>query len=164
MSSYDHWKQLTENQTEKSYKKFWDEYSAAEIKIYSDILGNKTGLMEGAFSELVAKYDVSETMFMGFLDGINTSLTTPLDLDGINADTTLALNIDFKKLYQNMLAANAEHLYTLPEWDGLIDQAEREDIATAYKKSKTVIKEKLPNRNDPCLCGSGKKYKKCCGV
>ncbi|HGF7375899.1 TPA: SEC-C metal-binding domain-containing protein, partial [Vibrio cholerae] len=19
-----------------------------------------------------------------------------------------------------------------------------------------------PNRNDPCICGSGKKYKKCC--
>lgn len=28
---------------------------------------------------------------------------------------------------------------------------------------KTVVLEKTPNRNDPCLCGSGKKYKKCCG-
>lgn len=25
------------------------------------------------------------------------------------------------------------------------------------------IPAKLPGRNDPCLCGSGKKYKKCCG-
>jgi preprotein translocase subunit SecA len=31
------------------------------------------------------------------------------------------------------------------------------------KKSKTVVKEKEPGRNDPCPCGSGKKYKKCCG-
>jgi len=23
--------------------------------------------------------------------------------------------------------------------------------------------EKAPDRNDPCPCGSGKKYKKCCG-
>jgi preprotein translocase subunit SecA len=23
--------------------------------------------------------------------------------------------------------------------------------------------EKEPGRNDPCPCGSGKKYKKCCG-
>jgi preprotein translocase subunit SecA len=22
---------------------------------------------------------------------------------------------------------------------------------------------KRPGRNDPCLCGSGRKYKKCCG-
>ena len=29
--------------------------------------------------------------------------------------------------------------------------------------SETVIKEKKPGRNDPCPCGSGKKYKKCCG-
>lgn len=31
------------------------------------------------------------------------------------------------------------------------------------KKPATVINEKTPNRNDPCSCGSGKKYKKCCG-
>lgn len=27
----------------------------------------------------------------------------------------------------------------------------------------TVRKEAVPGRNDPCSCGSGKKYKKCCG-
>ncbi|NOU61906.1 YchJ family protein [Marinifilum caeruleilacunae] len=27
---------------------------------------------------------------------------------------------------------------------------------------KEEINEKLPNRNDPCHCGSGKKFKKCC--
>ena len=27
----------------------------------------------------------------------------------------------------------------------------------------TVNIEKTPARNDPCSCGSGKKYKKCCG-
>jgi SWIM/SEC-C metal-binding protein len=28
---------------------------------------------------------------------------------------------------------------------------------------KTIIAEKKVGRNDPCSCGSGKKYKKCCG-
>ena len=28
---------------------------------------------------------------------------------------------------------------------------------------KTVVKGKKVGRNDPCPCGSGKKYKKCCG-
>ncbi len=28
----------------------------------------------------------------------------------------------------------------------------------------TVIKAPEPGRNDPCTCGSGKKYKKCCGA
>ncbi|QIZ77066.1 PBPRA1643 family SWIM/SEC-C metal-binding motif protein [Ferrimonas lipolytica] len=27
----------------------------------------------------------------------------------------------------------------------------------------SVTQQKLPARNEPCLCGSGKKYKKCCG-
>ncbi|MCF8008172.1 MAG: preprotein translocase subunit SecA [Halanaerobiales bacterium] len=31
------------------------------------------------------------------------------------------------------------------------------------QKVKTVIKPDEPGRNDPCPCGSGKKYKKCCG-
>ena len=33
----------------------------------------------------------------------------------------------------------------------------------AYKKSKTIVKGDRIGRNDPCICGSGKKYKKCCG-
>jgi preprotein translocase subunit SecA len=31
-------------------------------------------------------------------------------------------------------------------------------------KQQTVVKDKKIGRNDPCICGSGKKYKKCCGV
>ena len=30
-------------------------------------------------------------------------------------------------------------------------------------KPKTTTFDKTPKRNDPCSCGSGKKYKKCCG-
>lgn len=28
----------------------------------------------------------------------------------------------------------------------------------------TIVKGEQPGRNDPCSCGSGKKYKKCCGA
>lgn len=31
-------------------------------------------------------------------------------------------------------------------------------------KPRTVVKDKKIGRNDPCICGSGKKYKKCCGM
>lgn len=31
-------------------------------------------------------------------------------------------------------------------------------------KKEPIRKEKKPGRNDPCPCGSGKKYKKCCGM
>jgi len=31
-------------------------------------------------------------------------------------------------------------------------------------KPQTVVKDRKIGRNDPCICGSGKKYKKCCGI
>ncbi|WP_261817519.1 PBPRA1643 family SWIM/SEC-C metal-binding motif protein [Vibrio gallicus] len=36
------------------------------------------------------------------------------------------------------------------------------ELDTLLNKPKTTVFEKTPNRNDPCSCGSGKKYKKCC--
>lgn len=37
------------------------------------------------------------------------------------------------------------------------------ELETLINKPKTTVFDKTPNRNDPCSCGSGKKYKKCCG-
>ena len=31
-------------------------------------------------------------------------------------------------------------------------------------KPKVIAKSEKVGRNDPCPCGSGKKYKKCCGA
>ncbi|MGL5429894.1 MAG: PBPRA1643 family SWIM/SEC-C metal-binding motif protein [Vibrio sp.] len=36
------------------------------------------------------------------------------------------------------------------------------ELDTLLNKPTTITFDKTPNRNDPCLCGSGKKYKKCC--
>jgi len=37
------------------------------------------------------------------------------------------------------------------------------DLELLLNPPKTVIAEKKVGRNEPCPCGSGKKYKKCCG-
>lgn len=34
----------------------------------------------------------------------------------------------------------------------------------ANRKNQPIVKGAQPGRNDPCPCGSGKKYKKCCGA
>jgi preprotein translocase subunit SecA len=55
--------------------------------------------------------------------------------------------------------------YSSPE-TALEGQAKGRDKANAGNGSigqNTVVKEEEPGRNDPCPCGSGKKYKKCCG-
>jgi preprotein translocase subunit SecA len=36
--------------------------------------------------------------------------------------------------------------------------------ATASATKAPVVASSRVGRNDPCPCGSGKKYKKCCGV
>ncbi|USD35881.1 MULTISPECIES: PBPRA1643 family SWIM/SEC-C metal-binding motif protein [Ferrimonas] len=37
------------------------------------------------------------------------------------------------------------------------------ELESWLNKPTTTTFEKTPGRNDPCSCGSGKKYKKCCG-
>lgn len=47
-----------------------------------------------------------------------------------------------------------------------LNEDQEENIAeldVLLNKPTTVVLGKIPGRNDPCSCGSGKKYKKCCG-
>ncbi len=163
MSYFTDWNDLIGNQTDDTFADFWEKYSDAEKKIYGDILKNNEAKISGTFKELSEKYDVDPVLFMGFLDGVNSSLKKELDLEEAEDDTKLTLEVDFEKLYFNMHKADAEHLYGLPYWNDILTDEKRDEIAAEYKKSKTIIKEKTPGRNDPCPCGSGKKYKKCCG-
>ena len=67
------------------------------------------------------------------------------------------------KLRQIGYTAKADWLYNLEEWDNLLTPERRKELYKEQKLSGTVIKEKKVGRNDPCPCGSGKKYKYCCG-
>ena len=163
MSLFQDWKDLMENQTEDTFEDFWKEYSETETKIYTHILENHTEHLTGTVGELVAKFQCNKTIFAGFLDGINSSLNTKIDLDAITEETSVDLEVDFEKLFFNMLKAEADYLFSIPAWDDVLSEEKRIEIVKEFKRSKTVHAEKKPGRNDPCPCGSGKKYKKCCG-
>ena len=164
MSLYTEWRNLSDNhESQEAEVKFWEEYLKAEASIYNELLNNKQEVIEGKVSELAAKYNVSVEYFMGFIDGISESLKEDIVLEEIEADSQISLKIDFEKLYFNMLSVEAEWLYTLPGWEGILSAEQRKEIEKSYKKTKTVVKEKTVGRNEPCPCGSGKKYKKCCG-
>lgn len=164
MSLFADWKNELENQTDESFDGFWEKYSSGETKIYSAVLGSGDPIVKGPIKDLSEKYDVEPIIFMGFLDGINDSLIDPLDLDSLSEEDEVLLNIDFEKLYFNMHAAKADYLYSLSQWNDVLTEEKRGSIFKDYKKSKTLVKDKSPGRNDPCPCGSGKKYKKCCGA
>lgn len=172
MSLMQQWQDLTENQTEATIKSFWKEYCEAEMKIYSDILsrteskdGELKGSLSGNFGELKDKFGVDPVIFMGFIDGVQSSLAEQkdIDLDSIDESSDIDLDIDMKKLYFNMLKADAQHLYSLEGWDDILTEDERKQITKDFRRSGTVVKGKKIGRNEPCPCGSGKKYKHCCG-
>lgn len=163
MSLYKQWENLINNQTQATINDFWKKYSSTEERIYSCILEEGINPVKGVFRELAEKYEAEPVIFMGFLDGIATSIAEEQNLDSMTEDSEISLTIDYEKLYFNMHKADADYLYTLPQWDKILTPERRAEIEKEYKRSRTVVKEKTPGRNDPCPCGSGKKYKKCCG-
>ena len=100
---------------------------------------------------------------VGFLDGIDESLKEPNPIETMDENTVVSLAFDKEKLYKNMVAAKADWLYELPQWKEIYSEEELKKLYKEQKESTTIRKEKKIGRNDSCPCGSGKKYKKCCG-
>ena len=165
MALLETWRNLAygEGLDEQKREELWSGYFQIEKGIYEKILSNPTQVIEGTVKELAEKFDTEILIMTGFLDGINESLKTPNPVDTIVAESEVTVDIDLEKLYYNMVAAKADWLYNLPQWDALLTEERRKELYKAQKKSMTVVKGKKIGRNDPCPCGSGKKYKQCCG-
>ena len=84
-------------------------------------------------------------------------------IEEMEEDTVVSLKFDKELLYKNMVAAEAEWLYGLEEWKKIFDEDKLQELYKEQKRSTTVVNEAKIYPNDPCPCGSGKKYKKCCG-
>ena len=163
MSLIEKWNQFATEQNEsENANKFWQDYFLKEKDMYKEILASDE-VFEGKIAELSEKFGVDEVLMTGFLDGTNDSLLNPMDLEALDEETVITLKYDLEKLYYNMVAAKAEWLYTLPEWDNIFDVDTRKAMTLEQKRSHTFVADKKVGRNDPCPCGSGKKYKKCCG-
>lgn len=164
MGLYENWENsITKLSNKKQSDDFWKNYYDAEQKNYEKILENKDETYEGTVSELAVRFGMDVTAFAGFLDGINTSLKDELDTGSLELDTPIKLEIDFEKLFLNMHEAKADWLYNLSQWDGVLSSEKRAELDKTFKKSKIAVSEKV-GRNEPCPCGSGKKYKNCCSL
>ena len=144
-------------------RKFWDDYFKKEKSVYEVLLSDPDEKIEGKVGDLAARFGLTDLEMAGFLDGINDSLITANDLSNLSEKSKVNLIYDQEKLYKNMVGASADWLYNLPQWDALIPKDRQKELFMEQKRSGTVIKEKKVGRNDPCPCGSGKKYKHCCG-
>ena len=166
MALLEKWQKMAYNETEDKNKlqKLWADYFEVEKGIYRQLLADPDTVVTGTVEELAEKYGTDIMTMTGFLDGINDSLTTPNPIDKMTEKTKVSLPFDKERLYKNMVAAGADWLYGLEEWNAIFDPEKQKELYKEQKQSQTVRNEgPKVGRNDPCPCGSGKKYKKCCG-
>ena len=165
MSLMEDWEVLANqyNTDQATAQKFWTDYYMQEKAVYEKMLTEPVEVEKGTVAELAEKYGMDVVRFGGFLDGINESLKTPNPVDAIVAESEVTVDIDLEKLYYNMVAAKADWLYNLEEWNAIFSEDKKKELYKEQKSSTTVVKPTKIYPNDPCPCGSGKKYKKCCG-
>ena len=144
-------------------QRLWTAYFAKEKEIYAQLLKDPDEVVTGTVKELADRFDVDLMTMTGFLDGINDSLKEPNPIEEMEEDTVVNLGFDKELLYKNMVAAGADWLYGLEEWDPIFTEEKRKELYKEQKESGTVRKPAKIYPNDPCPCGSGKKYKKCHG-
>lgn len=156
-------KAYDEQADKASLQKLWVDYFQKEKEIYQELLKNPDEEVKGTVKELAKKYKVDVMTMTGFLDGINDSLKVANDIETMEEETEVSLGFDKELLYKNMVAAEADWLYNLTEWDSIFDAETKKALYKEQKSSTTIVKEAKIYPNDPCPCGSGKKYKKCCG-
>lgn len=164
MSLFKEWtKDLESVKTQEDYAVFWKNYMENEVEIYKVILSNNDPIINGTVKELAEKFNCTTKQIVSFLDGANDSFKQRLELEDITEETQINSEFDFEKLLWNMHEVKADWLYNLTEWNNVLSEEKRIEIRKDHNRSKQVINENKVGRNDPCPCGSGKKYKKCCG-
>lgn len=165
MALLDQWRAVAYNEQvdRNRLQSLWNAYFQQERDIYAQLLKNPDEVVSGTVKELAEKYGVTVMTMTGFLDGINDSLKEPNPIETMEEDTQVQLGFDKELLYKNMVAAEADWLYNLEEWKEIFDDEKRKALYKEQKSSTTIVKGDKVYPNDPCPCGSGKKYKKCCG-
>lgn len=164
MKLYETWENMQELcQTDAQQSELWNQYYTQETEAYKRILEKKTFELSGTAKELAETLGMEPVIFAPFCDGINTSLEQELDVKEIEEESSVSMKILPEKLYYNMLSAKAKWLYGLKEWDGVLSEETRTEITRTWRSDHMAVSKKTVGRNDPCPCGSGKKYKVCCG-
>ena len=117
-------------------------YYTLETNAYEKILAEPNKNWQGTFSELKEEFGFRKksVIFTGFLEGLNASLKEKIDLNNLEADW----------------------LYNIDAWNDIIDPEKQQEMLYEWRQSKIARSDKI-GRNEPCPCGSGKKYKRCCG-
>jgi len=123
-------------------------YSAYVIKDIDYIVETTHPGVRKSFSKAVTKEWAEASTF--------TSLEI-IELENGNQEDKQGI-VEFKACYNEGGSSHVHHEKSL------FEKVEDKWFYKGYLPvTKTIVKDKKIKRNDPCICGSGKKYKKCCG-
>ena len=165
MSLFDEWQEAAydRKKSKEEVESYWKDLFDKEKSVYEVMLDEPDTVIEGTVGELAERFSISPVEMVGILDGMNTSLNHTLELESLEESTHVSLAFDKVTLYRNMVDADAEWLYGLPQWDNIFDKETKRRLFKEEKQSKIAHAPKKIGRNEPCPCGSGKKYKFCHG-
>lgn len=165
MALLDNWHDYAyNNENAGEVKKIWENYFSKEKEIYKKLLSNVDEEVVGTVENLAQEFGMDTLYFIGFLEGINESIEKPNPVEKLKESSKVKIKIKPEDLYFNMVKNKANWLYELPEWDNILTKEKRTELYTKCKEEQIVRREgDKVYPNDPCPCGSGKKYKKCCG-
>ena len=141
-------KAYNEKANKGDLQRLWADYFAKEKNIYADILKDTENVVTGTVKELADRFDVDIVTMAGFLDGINDSLKEANPIEDMDENTVVNLGYDTEKLYKNMVAAGADWLYGLEEWEPIFDEEKRKELFKEQKESGTVRKPAKIYPND----------------
>lgn len=164
MKLYEQWFRKAYTNEGQINAKLWDDFMPKEQKIYEYILNDKVQKIEGSIKELSEKFDMPVEYIVGFIDGLNDTQNPHIDVENLEETSNVCINIDFEVLYKKMVEYKADHLYNLPQWKSIFTEEQLKVLYRNQKNSRTIVKGEKVGRNEPCPCGSGKKYKHCCGA
>ena len=94
----------------------------------------------------------------------NTSFEEKKALRPGSKKAPIEISVQTEEREQELAAICADN-----NWSCIIEVNPDQDenirsLEVLQNRQASVVNPKTPNRNDPCSCGSGKKYKKCCGA
>ena len=124
-----------EKKDKGTLQRFWANYFNLEKGVYEKLLSDPDTEVKGTVKELAEKYGLSVMEMTGFLDGINESLVEANPIEEMEEDTLVSLKFDKALLYKNMVGAEADWLYGLPQWEKIFDEETRKAL---YKSRRAL--------------------------
>ena len=127
MALLEQWRAMAYSETanKADLQRLWAVYFEKEKENYAQLLKNPDEVVTGTVKELAEKYDVDIMTMTGFLDGIDDSLAESNLIEEMEEDTQVSLGFDKALLYKNMVAAGADWLYELEEWNDMLLETEK---------------------------------------